>query len=119
MQTIEKRIDYFSCRGKIILGGYFNARVGELNEFLMKEDDTYLSMPHDDTFEYILPRVSHDSKTTNQYGKWLIDLCMDNQLYILNGRTLGDLGASLLVVHREVVVLLITLLLVILCQMKF
>ena len=60
----------------------------------MKEDDTYLSMPHDDTFEFILPRVSHDSKSTNQYGKWLIDLCMDNQLYILNGRTLGDMGGK-------------------------
>ena len=27
----------------------------------------------------------------NQYGRWLIDLCVDNQLYILNGRSLGDL----------------------------
>ena len=27
----------------------------------------------------------------NQYGRWPIDLCADNQLYILNGRTLGDL----------------------------
>ena len=94
MQKIEKHIEYFSCRGKVILGGDFNARAGELNEFLRKEDDTYLSMPHDDTFEFILPRVSHDSKTTNQYGKLLIDLCMNNQLYILNGRTLEDLGGK-------------------------
>ena len=57
----------------------------------MKENDLYLPMPHDDTFEFILPRVSHDSNTINQYGKWLIDVCMDNQLYVLNGRTLGDL----------------------------
>ena len=27
----------------------------------------------------------------DQYGRWPIDLCADNQLYILNGRTLGDL----------------------------
>ena len=26
----------------------------------------------------------------NQYGKWLVDLCTDNQMYIVNGRTLGD-----------------------------
>ena len=47
-------------------------------------------MPHDDLFEFILPRVSFDIKNVNQYGKWLVDLCIDNQLYILNGRTLGD-----------------------------
>ena len=94
LQTIEKHIECFLCRGKVILGGDFNARVGELNEILMKDDDLYLTMPHDDTFEFILSRVSHDSKTTNRYGKWLIDLCMDNKLYVLNGRTLGDLGGK-------------------------
>lgn len=43
------------------------------------------------TFEFILPRVSHDAKTVNQHGKWLADMCIDNQMYMLNGRTLGDL----------------------------
>ena len=38
----------------------------------------------------ILPRVSCDSKTINQYGKWLVDLCTDNQIYIVHRRTLGD-----------------------------
>ena len=45
---------------------------------------------HEYVHEYILPRVTSDSYV-NKYGKWLIDLCADNQLYILNGRTLGDL----------------------------
>ena len=47
-------------------------------------------MPYDDLYEFILPRASYDSKNVNQYGKWLVDLCIDNQMYILNGRTLGD-----------------------------
>lgn len=91
LQKLEKQIGYFSCRGKVLLCGDFNARVGETNDFLVKENDLYLPMPYDDTFEFIHPRVSHDSNTINQYGKWLIDVCMDNQLYVLNGRTFGDL----------------------------
>ena len=27
----------------------------------------------------------------NQTGRWLLEKCIDNQLFILNGRTLGDL----------------------------
>ena len=40
-----------------------------------------------------MPRISCD-KTTNQYGKWLIDLCSDSHRYIVNGRTLGDLAGK-------------------------
>ena len=47
-------------------------------------------MPHDGLYEFILPHVSYDRKNVNQHGKWLVDLCIDNQMYILNGRTLGD-----------------------------
>ena len=47
-------------------------------------------MPNDGNYEFILPRTTCDNKTTNQYGKWLIDLCSDNQMYILNGCALGD-----------------------------
>ena len=34
-----------------------------------------------DTFDVILPRVSSDYSAVNR--------CVDNQLYVLNGRTLG------------------------------
>ena len=30
----------------------------------------------------------------NQHGKWLLDLCTDNQMYILNGRTLGNFNGK-------------------------
>lgn len=33
----------------------------------------------------------HNKSVVNQSGRWLIDRCVDNQLYILNGRILGDL----------------------------
>ena len=50
----------------------------------------HIYLPHDGLYEFILPWVSYDRKNVNQYGKWLGDLCIDNQMYILNGRTLGD-----------------------------
>ena len=83
-------VEYFSCRGKVILCGDFNARVGNSSYFLAKEDELHVPMPHDNLYEFILPRVSFDRKNVNQYGKWLGDLCIDNQMYILNGHTFGD-----------------------------
>ena len=29
-----------------------------------------------------------------ELGKWLLDLCTDNQMYILNRRTLGDFNGK-------------------------
>lgn len=89
LQKLEKQIEYFSCKGKIILCGDFNARTGDCIDCIDKEEEPYLPLPHDGNHELILSRVSCDN-TVNQYGKWLIDLCTDNQIYILNGRTLGD-----------------------------
>ena len=90
MQNLEKHIDYFSCKGKVVICGDFNARVMDNNDFLAKEDEPYLSMPHDGLYDFILLRVSYDRKNVNQYGKWLVDLCIDIQMYVLNGRILGD-----------------------------
>ena len=90
MQKIEKQIEYFSCKGKVVICVDLNARVGNSLDITQKEDHPHLSVPLDNTFEISLPRVSHDNCTINQSGRWLIDVCVDNQLYMLNGRTLGD-----------------------------
>lgn len=90
IQKLEKHIEFFSCKGKVLICGDFNARVGNYSDLLEKEDEPYIPLPHDGSYEFILPRSSCDNKTLNQHGKWLMDLCTDNQMYILNGRTLGD-----------------------------
>lgn len=90
IQKLEKHIDFFSCKGKVIICGDFNARVGDGIDCIEKEEEPHLPIPNDGNYEFILPRISRDNITTNQYGKWLIDLCSDNQMYIVNGRTLGD-----------------------------
>ena len=91
LQNLEKHIEYFSCKGKVIVCGDLNARVCESIDVSEKEDDPHLPVPHDGTYEFILPRASNDSKTINQYGKWLVDICTDNKIYIINGPTLGHL----------------------------
>lgn len=48
LQKLEKHIEFFSCKGKVILSGDFNARVGENIDFLEKEDDPHLPLPNND-----------------------------------------------------------------------
>ena len=93
VQKLEKHIEFFSCKGKVIICGDFNARVGDLIDGIDKEEEHHLPLPNDGNYEFTMPRISCD-KTTNQYGKWLIDLCSDNQMYIVNGLTLGDLAGK-------------------------
>ena len=68
-----------------------NARVADKVDIILKDNDPFLPLPNDNIYEFILPRVSSGKSVINQSGNWLIDLCIDNQLYLLNGRTLGDL----------------------------
>ena len=89
LQKLEKHIEVFSCKGKVIVCGDFNAKVVDCTDYIEKEDEPHLPLPHDDNYKFILSRVSCDSKTVNQYGKLLVDLCTNNQMYIVNGCTLG------------------------------
>ena len=93
VQKLEKQIEGFLCKGKVIICGDFNARVGDLIDAI-NEEERHLPLPYDGSYEFIMPRISCDNKTTNHYGKWLIDLCSDNQMYNVNGRTLGDLAGK-------------------------
>ena len=91
MSKLEKQIEYFACKGKILISGDLNARIGDCIDLIQKKEDPCIPTPHDDTFDIILPRVSQDNSVVNQSGRWLIEQCVDNQLYVLNGRTVGDL----------------------------
>ena len=54
LQKLEKQIEYFSCKGKIILCGDFSARVGDCIDYIDKEDEPNLPLPHDGNHEFIL-----------------------------------------------------------------
>ena len=77
-----------------LIGGDFNARTGKLDDYLRltnlhKYIQDYENMDQPD--EQIEPRVTRDPSFTNTYGQQLVKFCKGNNLYILNGRTIGDL----------------------------
>ena len=78
MSQLEKQIEYFSCKGKILLCDDFNARVGNNIDILQKKEELYVPTLRDDVFENIFPRVLSDKQVVNQAGRRLIEKCVDN-----------------------------------------
>ena len=69
MSKLEKQIKYFACKWKILISGDLNARIGDCIDLIQKEEDPYISTPHDDAFDMILPRVSCDNSAVNRSGR--------------------------------------------------
>lgn len=76
-------------KGEIILCGDFNARIAQQTGMINNDTNDFLPMPDDYEPDIYKDRNSHD-KLTNSYCKQFINLISNNQLCILNGRTLGD-----------------------------
>ncbi|VDI41416.1 Hypothetical predicted protein [Mytilus galloprovincialis] len=76
--------------GNVLLCGDFNARIANSPDYILNDDQSYLPLfdnyPID---KQTLKRQSSDT-TIDSRGKSLLDLCILNQLRILNGRVLGD-----------------------------
>ena len=86
-------IENYSNSGNIILCGDFNSRTAMLLDYVNYDDidkiqdHSYLN-PNLTNFE-VKRRLSMDKVATSN-GRKLIESCIDNDLIILNGRTLGD-----------------------------
>lgn len=93
---LEKDISRFDKYGHVVLVGDFNARTGELNDFVMNDtEDKYFDNSSDYSIDsssmmYNRKRMNKDKKINNQ-GRELINLCQGTGLRIANGRTVGDL----------------------------
>ena len=78
--------------GNCMIFGDLNSRCGDLHDYvdiIIDSDDTDY-MTHDVEIENkVMPRLSED-RTVNEYGRQLIDLCIANDLLIVNGRTVSD-----------------------------
>ena len=83
-------IEKFSNIGDIILQGDFNAYtqpdyvVADETNHPNLEDEQYI-------FDNSMPRNNLDPKRINNSGKFLLDICKETGLRILNGRSVGDL----------------------------
>ena len=87
---LQKEVSFFPLGDEIILGGDFNSRLGnEHNEYIITDTSEFLPIGNSET-DILTFRNSQDKKT-NSNGKHLADLCMINNLKILNGRKIGDL----------------------------
>ncbi len=80
-------ISFLQTKGSVLICGDFNARTGN-------ENDTISPDKFDEEFHIINnnppPRRNSQDKTLNGRGKDLIDMCKSLELYIVNGRKLGD-----------------------------
>ena len=89
---LEQDIVDFSMNGDIIIQGDFNARTGILQEFIKDDDNSKIfceSLPDDYVANVADFRQSLD-KTIDARGTQLIELCIVNNMRILNGRIIGD-----------------------------
>lgn len=91
LETIEKDVLNFKTKGEILICGDFNARTGSELDFI--DNDTTKHLPLFDSYKIdntINVRNSHDTVVDTR-GKELLELCIANQLRIMNGRCIGDI----------------------------
>ena len=91
-ETMEKDFSDFLIDGYILVVGDLNSRSGNLNDFLVryKGDDMVnldLSQKYEDEPN---PRFNTDSEV-NQYGRKMVQMCINSNLLIMNGRVEGDI----------------------------
>ena len=89
MEKVESIINELKNEGEIILCGDFNSRIGLKPCMIEQDANNFLPMPEDYISDHFKPRLSQDT-ASNHNGKKFTDLITNNQLTILNGRTLGD-----------------------------
>jgi exonuclease III len=87
--ALEQNIVKYSNMGIVKLMGDFNARLGNLQDYIIEDSDSHIALPPDYTSDSQTYRQSVHTKR-NSHGKNLLSLCIATQLRILNGRTTGD-----------------------------
>jgi hypothetical protein len=90
-ENLAEAVEQFALKGNIILCGDFNARTAEGKDFIeMDNENNVYELPSNYSFDTLHGRKSMDH-LTQKPGKRLLKMCIENDLSILNGRTLGDL----------------------------
>ena len=89
--TIENDISDFARLGKVVIMGDLNARTGNLLDYVINDCDKIPELNQIPT-AICEPekRINLDSKV-NKYGKKLVQMCINCDMNIVNGRTYGDI----------------------------
>ncbi|XP_071128788.1 uncharacterized protein [Mytilus edulis] len=91
IDQIEKDIVSYKSKGDILFCGDLNARTSTEEDYIAQDSSRYLPL-----FESYKPdnqirfRKNCD-ETLDSRGKEIIDLCISNQMRVVNGRCMGDL----------------------------
>ena len=79
---------------KILIGGDFNAYTKCERDYMVPDYGNFDSLDTDD-FTVTLPqRFNRDKRNVNNYGRMLLEFCMDTDLCIVNGRVGQDREAG-------------------------
>ena len=90
-EQINVDMTQHSKHGKILICGDINARTGNNEpDFILNDDSSYIPLSENYLQDNSLEcRISQD-KVIDARGRDLLDLCVESQMRILNGRTFGD-----------------------------
>jgi len=92
LELIERDIvEKYGNRRDIIIAGDLNARIGNERDFILDDGTPHIPI---DIGSYRVDataadRFSYDTVVDTR-GKDILELCISNQLRVLNGRTFGD-----------------------------
>ena len=73
----------------ILLTGDFNARIGDMLDFIVDDSIDYLVIDFYELDTFTINRKTKDVNL-NSFGQTLINLCKSFNIHVLNGRTKGD-----------------------------
>ena len=92
LDILECEVEKYSNLGLVTICGDLNARTQCKSDIISDDSDNFIPLPSN----YVVQDSTHLSERNNldsvenQYGIWLVNLCISKQLVILNGRTTGD-----------------------------
>ena len=94
-EYLERTVRQYSSMGSITVCGDMNARCGDLNDYCVEDAsiNRFFQTPDiDDITDYNIPYRFSTDHTLNSSGTKLIDVCLNTDLKIVNGRCGDDAG---------------------------
>ena len=91
INLLENDILLYKAKGDIMICGDLNARTGSQQDFILDVGMGHLPLYQNyNIYNYSISRQRKD-KNVDARGRSLLDICIGNQLRILNGRCFGDM----------------------------
>ena len=95
LDTLRCQLNHFSSTDILIIGGDFNSRIGVQSDFITEGEKDLNYLPQGYQLDCILSNRNNKDPSMNEYGRQLLDLCIETKLRVLNGRVRGDFQGHL------------------------